>query len=82
MPDNNNNNLLQPNNLVAINTLEDDDDDEIDLAQIFFELKKNILFLICFFSGYHRSAPPATGDLGIICSAPTSLHNRGFTCKL
>ena len=47
MPDNTNtNNLLQPNNLVAINTLDDDDDDEIDLAQIFFELKKNILFLV------------------------------------
>ena len=47
MPDNTNtNNLLQPNNLVAINTLDDDDDDEIDLAQIFFELKKNIIFLI------------------------------------
>ncbi len=47
MPENTNtNNLLQPNNLVAINTLDDDDDDEIDLAQIFFELKKNILFLV------------------------------------
>ncbi len=41
MPDNN---QLQPNNLVAINTV--DDDDEIDLAQIFFELRKNIVILV------------------------------------
>ena len=47
MPDNNNNNnFIQPNNLVAINAIDDDDDDDIDLAQIFFELRKNILFLI------------------------------------
>ncbi len=42
MPDNNN--LISSNNILAINTL--DDYDVIDLGQIFFELKKRVLFLI------------------------------------